>query len=455
MTLAQRSANAVLYVVPGVSVVLACTILFLGRSRAGMGVKIYGGPPGEDGIAAWRVLALERAYGVDVPCRNRQLVLAVSDHGRQLATVEGTTDNEGAWEARIAVGKRRGTVRVHVRTAEANSRIIGLGEVTLTPPEWDIAFRTRPAYAPGHASGDLSISVSLMRGVAAAPYPEDAVIEVKQSSDGTPIVRATVAIQGDGVLVESGSDASTDAHGRVIARLRPVEHAASMAVKATTASGRQGSWEGSLPVVPGMLWIDPRASAQGRLLVLSPVGHRFAYVTLFERGARLFGTRIMLRSDSEGGAKGEAQVPLPAQTDTWVLVSPDAPGRETEITAWPIPRDPASLEPLSAAMVRSVLLMDGMAVAESTAHMQIQRTKYRVLFVLGLAATLEAVLLSHRARQARRTLERLFARQAELDLVVIKSLAGGQGLWVKLTIASLVVALGFLAIAFVTWLGPG
>jgi hypothetical protein len=448
MKLARACAQFAIYLVPAVAIGLAFALLLIGRGRVGLAARVYGGPPGLDGVVAWRVVAIARSVGVEVPLRGESLQLSVSD-GSNPVIVRGVTDEDGAWEARLALGTQRGSMRVEVSTVGQKPRIIGLNQISPNIPAWQGSFKLDPLAVQGVSSGDLVISVSPARGMLAVPYPEDIVLEVRERSGGDPVRAASITLHGQGAVIEGSDRLVTDNQGRCRTRLHAIEHEARLEITALSTTGQEGKWSGALPVEPGAMWIDPAASREGQVRVLSPVERRQAYVTLLTQSSRLYCVRLALQSDS-GGARGAIAIPKPPP-HSWILISQDPPGRETDAVAWPVP-DPDG-HPRASATIRTPLVVDGTPMVEKAVRAQSLRTRVRALSVLGAAALIEAILLWWRARVSRRETEASMVGQPDLDEALKKSFASGPVFWMRMVIGSVLIALGFLSFALLTWIG--
>jgi hypothetical protein len=441
----RRIAVAAMYVVPGVAIASACAILLFGRARTGLAARIYGGPPGPDGVAAWRVVAVERTYAIETPLRGVGVQLVAADGSREVSA-QGVTDDEGAWEARVDVGKAA-NMRLLVRTLGPQSRVIAAGQILVHSPSWQAALRLDPLPIPGQVTGQLSITISPARGILASPYPEEVVVQVR--ARGQPAADVRVSAGGQGLSIDGPESITTDHNGIARLRLRATDHDVHLNIQARAASGEQGEWSGQMPVMPGGLWLDPAASVEGRVLLQSPVAHRFAYVTSITRTARLSSQRIALKPD-RGGAVGTAELAAPPR-DGWILLSPDPPGREANAIGWPVP--PSDGSPRASVELRTPLLVDGIPMAEQQMKRQSMRTRSRALTVLGLAAVLESALLWWRAKQEREEAEAAVAHQPDLGEALRSSLSSGAAFWMRMVIAMAIVAVGFFSVALVTWIG--
>jgi hypothetical protein len=135
------------------------------------------------------------------------------------------------------------------------------------------------------------------------------------------------------------------------------------------------------------------------------------------------------------------------------MASPDpqGTGSETDLLAWPM--SSSTDVPAEAAHVSTPMLVDGMPTARAAATQRAHAGRLRALLILSVAALLEAGLIGLRARSARRELEHLIASQIDMDETVSRALMGGSRFWLKMLIATFLIAIAFGALAFVTWLG--
>lgn len=434
-----------LSVVPAVAVVTVVISSYHARAPDVVAARVYGGPPGPDGTVAWRVVVSLRDRGFYEPVPHAPVSLRVGD-----AAVDGTTDDEGAWEARVALGPTTDEHAEVVVRHRASGRRLLASRVPLRPNQWKAAFRRVDPAVPGRRSGSLHVDLSLHRAFLAASFPERALVRVTR--DGSPVGSVSLNLSGEGVDVQGDRVLRTDEQGQRWITLRAQFPAATLSIEANAADGDSGRMQCVLPVRSGALWVDPEALIRGTIDVVSPVGHRRAYVTIFAQSARLFGASAAMRRDDSAGARAEVPLPDLPEEPVWVMVSPDPPGTgdEPSLLGWPIVREDR-LHPTAAAHAGTLLLADGMPAALAAARERLHAGRVRALLILALAAIIESALLWMRARQAKLELERLLASHDDIDEAVTRTLVGGSRFWVRLVVASLLVALAFAALAFVMW----
>ena len=453
----QRAIHLAMYALPGIAVIAVVVSSWFARTGDTMAARIYGGPPGPDRVLSWRVVLQRRDRGYYDPVPNIPLVVRVLA-GDQSAQTEGVTDDEGAWEVRLPLPPGACSTLSVIAHRRDDPRPLATGDVPVAPALWSQSFGRVDALLSGRRSGDLRIEVAALRGIMAAPFPDQILIRVSRPADAADVANASISLSAQGVDLPKDTNLRTDAFGRLLLRLTPTFHSPTIEIRATDEAGVQGAFEGVLPVQAGALWLDPDALARGRIEVASPVGHRHAYITVFNRNARLFATRLDMTADADGGARGGIALPPLPDGDLWLLTSPDPQGQgvEAQTVAWPLTlgtRDEPRPSARDGARVLTPLLLDGVPTMTANLRSDAVAGRFRAMLILAAAALLESVLLAWRARQARRELELLLASHADIDEALTKAMLGGSRFWIKLVIAALVIAVGFTAMALVTWLG--
>lgn len=432
--------------VPAIAFIAIVASSYLAHAPDIIAARVYGGPPGPDQQLAWRIVVSLRDRGFYEPVPNLSLTLRAEDQ-----IIEGVTDDEGAWEARIPTPKPSAdTVDVTLRRRD-DDQILLSQRIPVHPPSWNASFRRTSPDLFGRQSGSLQVDVALLRSFLASSFPERALVRVHRH--GQAAASASLAIESEGVEIQPVHTILTDEDGRAWISIRPMFPAPALVIEAQTASGESGRFDGVLPVRTGALWVEPKARKDGRLVIASPVRHHRAYVTLFTEHARLLGARVPLEDDGHGGAKGSVVLPALPNEPVWAMVSPDPQGTggEPETLAWPILRH-GDRSPTAAAHVSTALLADGMPRALAASRGRSHAGRLRALLILAAAAIFEAGLLGVRARHARKELEGVLSRHAEADEAVTRALLGGSRFWVRMLVAVALVAVAFSAMAFVTWM---
>lgn len=437
--------NKALPAVPAVAVLLVVVSSWFARSTQTVAARIYGGPPSADTLA-WRVVVSLRESGFYQPVAHTRITITLATHPP--VSVEGQSDNEGAWEARIPLPPTAsGQIRTSITQPDSNIVLLD-APVTIDPPAWHSSFARAAPPVPGRSSGALDVRLSLSRSIMASAFAEEAIVRV--SRDGAPVTSAALSLSGSGLMFDPIS-ARTNSSGVATIRVTPTFTAPEITIRAVSDDA-EGVFEGILPVKSGALWVDPDALARGTITVASQVRSQAAYLTLFTEKARLWGGRLTLQPNDQHGASGTMPLPPIPDTAVWLMASPDpqGTGAESELFAWPIVRGQG---PQNAAHVSTPILGDGMPQALARAREQKRAAKLRALLIIAVAAVLEAGFLVLRARQAKQELERVIASHADVDEAVTRALVGGHGFWLKLVVAAFLVAIGFGALAFVTWMG--
>src|SRR4051794_6492055 len=158
------------------------------------GAQIWGGPVERAATLSLRVSVTDRLQGIDSPRAACDFeVQARADDGRS-ASQRARTLTDGAADLDVPLsspghGRMRATVLTLGRAAPLAS-----GFLARVGAEW--GSEPRGARLAGHAEGELSLRVAAARGVFAAPFPDQLVIEVHRS--GGLVSGATVSVKADG-----------------------------------------------------------------------------------------------------------------------------------------------------------------------------------------------------------------------------------------------------------------
>jgi hypothetical protein len=447
-----RLVSLTLHAIPALAVVAVVVSSALSGPSDVVAARVFGGPPDPNGSLAWRVVAQRKYRGWFSPVVGLRVELVVEGH----ASTQGTTDAEGAWEARLQLpASDANRVRATIRSP-ALVQPLATDVVALDVPAWRESFHRIEPLVPGRSTGPLLVQVALARGTIAASFPERLIIHVARAMTG-PVADAEISLDGEGVAFPAGTTTRTNEHGQAVTTVVMQHHAPRLGVRAKLSPDLISTWEGVLTGPPGAMWLDPAALARGTIRVVSPVRHPAAYLTLFTERARLFGARLVLQPELGGNAVGNMPLPpLPAE-DCWVLISPDpqGQGQESAWAAWPVRATTDRPQiPRAAAQQRTPLLLDGMPAVTKTARAQSARARTRALGILAAAAALEALLLAWRSRHARRELEAALSSDMDLNEAVKRALVGGAHFWWKLVLAAMLIAIGFGALALATWMAP-
>lgn len=396
---------------------------------------LYGGPTSSR-FQSWRVAAFDVSSEL-APAPGRTLRLTVRTPGLEPRPLSLTTDDEGlGWLNFVYPKAPKAPLDVMVQDAERGS--VAIGSLRLYANAWEAGATRPPVWSEAKGSGALGLRFAAARGRFAVPFSDRLLFETYDARG--PLGGVTLRLAGAGVALGETNVTSDDA-GRAFVALRPLEHAATVRVRARAADGRELEASAVLPVLPGALHAELRGE---RLVVTSPVERRHAFVALVGRDARYWGGRVVLDAAANGTAQGSVALPpLPSAGPLWAVVS-SAPGLDSPASCgWPL-RGANAQSPLQSFDRGEVVLFDG--VAQARARYLVWSARVRVLLgvVLGSAAVLAAGVLLLRTLEARRRLARHLERQLERGEASRGAVLGGIA---GLLLGVCAVAMGFALLA--------
>jgi len=414
--------HTLIVVIPGAAIAVAgIAMLGPGAARPFDGVRLWGGPTEGARVLSFRVEGLQRMLGIDAPYDLGEIeVEARADDGIG-GSFRGRTRRDGTADVQIPLAAQaRGNVRIVVRSARG--RTLATGQVARGEQGWGASGARGPSLT-GTLQGDLTLRVAAARGVFAAPFRDAVLVEVERQGQPVSGAQVTASAQGGSVADPTGSTAAdgrasvmTDGGGQAVIGVTPASHAVEAAIEAR-AQGLSGSWQGTLPVIPGAMWLDPQRIARGRLRVVSPVPRDTAYATIATRSDRLWGGTIPLSSDPDGFFSGEIAWPLEDDATTgqaWLTLASDPRATGAATIGWPVfashggRAEPTGwhLEAREERHFCDFLLLDGMPRAERLEADRRSHARRLGLAALLAAALLEVLLLADTTRAAERTLYR-------------------------------------------------
>jgi hypothetical protein len=274
------------------------------------------------------------------------------------------------------------------------------GTITAQPP------LPQTLTPPIFVEGEPRLSVWLPRGFAVPEMPEELVVtaatEGPDAKDVDDTNAATMEVQADGASIDPpGAPESTCKDGCVHTwRLRVVAGAntAQLTVTVTAARGTT-RWQGSIPLAPGRIWLDPHAR-DWRLRAPHPVDE--AQVVLLSPFGRLWATTVTMSVDDRGFATGAVEPPSPWPPGPRPHALALASDGEAEAAIWPLP--PYGSGHLQARPEELVVdtLPEAIA-AEDARATGARRPAYALVLAAGL---FELIFLAHRARRSSRRLRR-------------------------------------------------
>jgi hypothetical protein len=405
-------ARTVLLAVPSLAMAVVGFAMFgPGAVQPFDGARIRGGPTEGLRRVSWRVTVLQRFRSIDSTRDLGPIGVRARNGSGHEAHERCRTHGDGTCDVLLDFSDEvRGPIHAVV-TAEGDGAVLAEGDVMGNAAEWGRA-PGHPARLVGSASGDFSVDVDARRGVFAAPFRDDLVVTVRDGDN--PVRNASITLRTDAAGLEgapSSSDPETSLtlvssdRGEARFGVTPRMHAVAIDIE-VSAGARTAAWHGSLPVVPGAMWLDPKSYANGSIRVVAPVPREVAYVTLATPTERLWGGVIPLRyGDTHGFFDGQIDWPDVArvpETGThpplWVTLSSDPLQTGAGTVGWPVSRVswpvvPASV--LDERPFRDQLLLDGMPAAERRDQDRRHRARALSSVALASAAVLEGVLLAH------------------------------------------------------------
>jgi hypothetical protein len=385
------------YAIPTLAVVVTALVLLgPGALRSAVGARVRGVPIGGGRAVALRIETVRSVYDVADPAEIQGITVEASAPGQGLPAWHGASGPDGIAEVHFdAAAPVDGLLALRI-TAPAvvgrRPRVLAEGQFRLraAPP----VSVQRGALA-GLTRGDLAIRVEAARGFLASPFLEELRISVSSAGVDT---RAELSISAPGADL-SGDKVTTDERGAAAIRVRPLAHQIELSIDAV-AGERKGHWEGTLPVVPGAIWLAP-AKAGEPLTLVSPAPRERAYLSIWSEEGRVLGAVVPLARDPQGFFRGEVRPALPPSARLlFATVAGDPKEQGAGTLAWPIrPAEGAAApRPLE-------LLLDGVPASLEHEKARASAARRAGVLLIGAAAVVEMLLLLLQSRAAQQKLE--------------------------------------------------
>ena len=393
----DRPFQVAVYVLPVASVLIAA-LVFLGPGavHASIAARVRGFPAEGARSIALRVEILRSVHDVAEPVEARELEVQASAPGQALSTWRGAAGPDGIADV-VLEGSTpiRGTIALQITApGPRGPRQLAGGEIALR--------RAPRAFVQlgsirGSTRGDLEIRVDATRGVMASPFPERVRISVTRG--GAPIgKRVDLALSGAGMEITPEALTTSEA-GVAEATIKALAHNVDLAIVAR-AGATEARWEGTLPVVPGAMWIDP-ASRGGPLSIVSAAPRPRAYLSLWSAEGRVFGATVPLARDDRGFFRGSVAPPGLDAKLVYATLAGDPLEQGSGTVAWPL--RPSEGE-VSGERAMS-LLLDGLPASQARERDRAWAARRAGLALLGLAALAEVLLILMQSRAYQRRLE--------------------------------------------------
>jgi hypothetical protein len=393
----DRPFQVAIYVLPVASVLIAA-LVFLGpgAEHATVAARVRGSPAEGSRSIALRAEVLRSVHDVAEPVALGDLTATATLPGQALPIWRGAAGSDGIAEV-VLEGSTplQKTIAIAITApGESGKRLLVQGEIPL-----------RKAPSPfvqlgairGTTKGTLEIRVDATRGVMASPFPE--AIRVSVTRGGAPLgTKVELALSGEGMEIVPKALTTGEA-GVGTATIKALAHNVDLAIVAR-AGDEQARWEGTLPVVPGAMWIDP-ASVRGPLSIVSAAPRPRAYLSLWSADGRTFGAVVPLARDDFGFFRGRVEIPRPGSKLTYATVAGDALEQGSGTVAWPLQPSEGAVSGEHA----MTLLLDGLPAAKARERARAWSARRAGLVLLGMAALAEVLLILLQSRAYQRTLE--------------------------------------------------
>lgn len=407
---AGAAGRAAIFALPIFSVLVAA-LAFLGPGglHAATGARVRGLPVEGGRALALRIEVVRSLHDVIDTTAVSGMEVTASAPGQTLSTWRGAAGPDGIAEVRLEAREPlRGTVAVAI-TAPRDGRTVVLasGEIPLRAPARSEELRVQPGVVRGAVHGELALRVEAARGLLASPFPERLRVAVSSALGGAPVARAEVELSGPGLEL-TPERLTTDERGMASFVVKALAHNVELSVTAR-AGDKTARWEGTLPVVPGALWLEPApdpASLDGALSLVSAVPRERAYLSVWTEEGRVFGAVVPLARDGFGFFRGQVTARLPpAARLVYATLAGDPVEQGSGTVIWPL-RPAEGAVALSGAGARGLsLLLDGAPASVEREKLRAWAARRAGLLVIGAAALAEVLLLLSQSRASQRRLD--------------------------------------------------
>lgn len=412
-----------LFVVAPVTLVAVGLSLFvIAAPRPFVYARLWGGPTDAGPVWTGRVQLIERGDGRERPAPH--LPIRIEGRGPTRAAIwSGRSDEDGWAEVRLErpASSRRLDVCIYAGDPE---EVVACGEALVTQADWKRQARERRGTLAGKREGELTIELTVLRGVLAVPFPGELRVTVHDAQG--LVSSAELTWQATGLQVLTPAPLHTDADGKARLRVAPEQHVAFLEVRARDGAAT-GSWSSTLPVVPGAMHV---AWKDASLEVRSPIERESAWYTWVSASERLGGGKLALSRTSFGSAGTLALPPEISASTSWIVISSEPDGRSPSAVGWPLGQQTATFD------VAEARLLDGAADREAREEHFRRRVRWGVSAFAASAALLTAAVFLRAARGRGRSAVGIDAPPAE------------EGAW-RVWIAVACVVLGFATITLI------
>ena len=434
----MNRARLAIYALPPLTVlVVAFALLVVGSARTHRAALVLGGPADQVQSLSFQIRVRDEHRSLQVAVPKVKLEAKLFGKGRPLGTWQGTGDASGIADAAFEL-KEPSTSPVVLEVAEASGLVLAQGRITLTRNEWR-AEPGRGGPLQGNTGGELTIVAVPAEGIFAVPFTHALLVSIR-ARDGSAVRGAKVTISGDGFNVAGEKTRTTDDRGKTRYDLTPLEFSTNLKLDARDAEGqRQGSFFGSLPVVPGA----QRAQLKnGRLLIHSPIPRERSYFAVVSARSRVRGGSVLLHPDGRGGARGSLPLDKLPEGELWAVVSSEADLASPAAVGWPLRPQKYSRRTVK---VRDHLLIDGFRTLRVADERRTTRARWLAAGFALFAGWLAVLLLGLETARARRRLADHLEKVGDAELSANVAQTGQT--WRAILIGGVCVGMGFVLVA--------
>jgi len=389
------------YVVPTLAVaVTAVVLLGPGSTRKATFVRVYATPVLGATTLSVRIEGAKRLYGIDEKASLRDLILEATDGTTTLDPVRLSLGPDGIGEALITAPRPFvGPFDVRVR---GDKQVLAQGVLNLAPPKSFETVPLAPLLLPGQTSGNIKIYVTSRRSSLAAPFADVLDVRVGLAEHVSPSNRGFAGIALEAVAPGASIQPEkfvTDEQGSASIVVTPGAHHVELTITAEDPAHGDGKWVGTLPVIPGAIWLKPET--KDGLEFVSPAPRDRIYVSVMDDMMRIFGAVVPVSQDEQQQYRGRLELPEAVKkAATYVVVSGDPQEQGSGTVAWPLRSGIVDLSSNAFACV-----LDGAQGAEAYERGRASRVRRLALLVVIATTVFEVLFMLMKSRQSQKRFE--------------------------------------------------
>ncbi len=379
----------------------AAVLLGPGATRKAAFVRVYGAPAVGSSNLALRIQGAERLYGIDDQPSFHDVTVEVMEGIRTLDPEQVTLGSDGVGELRIKSPLPLHGPFLRIRHGE---QLLAEGSLDLSPPaNAQLQTTFAPLVLPGQTSGNIEIQVESGQGALAASFNNVLTVKVSLAKHLSPEKRGV-----EGIAIEASArgatlvreKSSTYQNGTTQIGVKPYVHHVELRVTAHDAVYGEGTWEGTLPIIPGAIWVDYAKAGFG---VISPVPRDYVYISGMSANERLYGEVVPVSRDNEEFYRGGPKMHwMELEEAAYVVVSGDPTEQGSGTIAWPVRLGGDHRMTVGALHC----LLDGGSAAEARERGRASRARRLALMVVIASTIFEILFMLTKSRRAQSELEK-------------------------------------------------